>query len=274
MSAIFPFVHRRPPRLYRLARWLGRISLAILVVVLVYLASAVYSAARLVDSTPAASSPTLAFANDTVELRGSVTISNPGLYPVEGFQVTLRVLNDTGLLLGESIDAAATLPAGSATVYPVTIDVGALGLTGPLVSLLITDQPISTDVWGNATFAYLVPVSVHFTQNRTWGAPFSGLRISPGPVNDDGRSVTVPVTVSFANHASVADQGTLAVALHDAAGDLCGNTTYSIDVASAQAYSQTEVISVPSGCSLSGGSVDAAYVTSGTSVELPSEEIP
>lgn len=273
MSAYVTRAYRSPPGLYRTARLLRRLSTVIVVLLLLYVGTAIYSAARVVESGSPSGSYSAEFApNNTVEVLGSLAFSNPGLYPIQGFQVALQVLNSTGVFLGESRDGPADLPAGGSASFPIVIYVP-VAANSPAGSLLVSDQPITVAAWGNATYAYLFPISVHFTENETWGAPFAELRLSAGSVSNSSGSTVVPVTVSFANHATVSDDGTVAVTVEDANGIACGGATYPVAVSPGVSYSQTETITLTEGCPLAGGSVDATYSTGGVTVVLPPEAI-
>jgi hypothetical protein len=255
--------------MYRLARLFRRLSVVVLVVLIVFVATAVYSAARVVQSSPQSGgfSPALA-GNNSLEISGSVDFANPGFYPVTGFSVAVRVLNETGILLGSSTNGPTTLNAGATTDFPVSIFIP-IQAGGPAASLLVMDQTLNASVWGNATFAWLFPVSVHFAQNRSWGAPFADLSVVPGtPVTQNGTTV-VPVTVSFSNHASFLVAGFLALVLAASTGVRCGNTTYILDTPGGSSYSQTQDMSLAPGCSLAGGTAQATYTGSGMRVTLP-----
>jgi hypothetical protein len=273
MSTVLPLEHHRPPRLYRLARLFRRLSVVVLVVLIVFVATAIYSAARVVQSSPQAGgfSPALA-GNNTLEISGSVAFANPGFYPVTGFSVAVRVLNETGILLGSSTNGPTTLNAGGTTVFPVSIFIP-VEPGGPAASLLVTDQTLNASVWGNATFAWLFPVSVHFAQNRSWGAPFADLSVAPGtPVMQNGTTV-VPVSLSFSNDASFLVAGNLALLLAASNGVRCGNTTYTLDVPGGSSYMQTQDVTLSPGCSLAGGTAQATYTGSGVRVTLPPEPL-
>jgi len=271
MSALLPIVHRIPPRLYRTSRSLRRVAVIILVVLIVFLATSAYSAVRLITSSAHQSggfSAGLA-SNETVEVNGSLAFSNPGFYPVQGFEITLRVLNATGVFLGESTDGPIVLPAGGSTVFPVTFTIPISG-TSAAESLLVSDQPLTTDAWGNATFAFLFPVSVRVAQNQSWGAPFANLAISPGPPTGN----VVPVTISFSNHANFPDVGALEVALDSSGGLRCANANYGINEPPGGVYSQTQDFTPGSGCSIQGGYALATYTTAIGSFVLPREALP
>lgn len=273
MSTYLTEPHRSPPGLYRTARLIRRLSTVVLVLLLIYVATAVYSAARLVESSSPSEGYSVEFApNNTVEVLGSIAFSNPGIYPVQGIQVSLRVLNSTGEFLGESQDGPANLPAGGSMSFPIVVYVP-VSASSPAGSLLVSDQPITVAAWGNATYAYLFPISIHFMKNETWGAPFADLRLSTGTISSSGGTIMVPVTVSFTNRAILSDDGTIAVTIESATGNACGGTVYSLAVSPGSSYSQTESVVLSTSCSLVGGSVDATYSTAGVTVVLPSEAI-
>lgn len=271
MSALLPILHRTPPRLYRASRWLRRISTIVLVLIIVYLLTTTYSAVRLIAASAHQSGGFTAglAANETVEIQGTLAFTNPGFYPVQGFEITVRVLNGSGSFLGQSVDGPLTLPPGASTTFPLAFFVPLSG-SPAAETLLVTDQPLVTNVWGNATYAFLFPVSIHIQQNQSWGAPFADLAIAPGAPT----ASSVPVTLSFSNHADFADVGILNVVLGSASGLPCGNTTYPIDEPSGGDYSQTETIALAPGCSIAGGYADASYLTGGSSFPLPREALP
>ena len=265
---------RRPPGLYRLARLFRRLSLAVLVVLILFLASVGYSAFDFVRSSPQSGGYSASFsANDTVSVSGSVSLSNPGYYPVSGFSLGLRIENASGVLLGDLSTPPVTLAPGSTTTFPVALSVP-ISVAGPAVSLLVTDQFLSVGVWGNATYAYLFPVSVHFVQQKSWGAPFANLAITAGTPFAAGGGVNVPITITFANHADFTESGSLSVTLVSSGGATCGTGTVPMDVPPGAFYDQTENLALASGCSLAGGSVVATFVSGSETVPLPPEAIP
>jgi hypothetical protein len=272
-SAVTPRI-RRPPGLYRLARAFRRTSVIVLVVVILFVGTVAYSAVELVRDSPRSGGYSAGFEpNGTVELTGSFELSNPGLYPLSGLSVSMRIQNSTGSLIGAVGSGPTTLGAGATATIPIALYLSA-GAGGPAGSLLVTDQYLTVGFWGNATYAYLFPVSVHFDQNKSWGAPFENFAASVGEPTVEGSLVSVPVTISFSNHAGFTEAGTLMVVLDSTGGTSCGQTSFSLNVAPGSFYSETQSFSLASGCSLSGGSVDATFVEGGSSIALPPEPIP
>ncbi len=267
--------YRKPPPLYRLARAFRRVGVIVLVLILLFVASALYSAYETARGGASSGNFGYAFgANNTVVLSGSLSFTNGGLYPIGAFTVHLRVLNATGVLVGQSTDGPVSFSAGTHATFPVVFVIP-IALGTPAASLLTTDQYLNETLFANATFAYAFPVSVETSKNSTWGAPFAGLTAGLGTPSEMGGVVTVPVTVQFENDASFADTGSLLVELISGSGTVCGSGSFTINVPSQTAYSQTNDVALASGCSIAGGTVVSVYTTSaGQTVALPPEAIP
>lgn len=265
---------RRSPGLYRVSRLLRWISAAVLVLLLIFVGTVGYSAARFAEASPETGGYAASFAaNDTISLSGSLSISNPGYYSVSGFSLGLRIENGSGVLLGGLATPPITLAAGSTSTVPVGLSVP-IEATGAAVSLLISDQFLSVGVWGNATYAVLFPVSVHFVQQRSWGAPFADLSVTAGTPFAANGSLVVPITIAFANHSTLYEDGTLELELRSSSGSTCGATAFPMNVPPGMSYDQTENVALASGCSVTGGSAQATYVSGGTSVPLPPQALP
>jgi len=265
---------RTPPGLYRLARAFRRVSLVLLVLVLVFLASAIYSAVEVVRSGPTAGNFSAAFvSNGTVAVSGDLNFSNNGFYPISDFSVHVRVLNQSLDYLGEGSFGPITLPSGA--VQPITITFHLpVGSSGPGASLLTQDQVLNVSVWGNATYAYLIPVSIAVETNKSWGAPFADLEVSIGTPFSGGVGIEVPVTIQYENHAKFDESGTLQFSVVSANGPSCGGSSFPVSVPAGSGFDQTKDVSIQSGCSPAGGTLVAAYVTNGLTIPLPPEAIP
>ena len=271
-----PFVRqvRRPPLRYRLARAFQRVALVVLVVLALYLSTVAYSAFELVQSSPRSGSYSAGFAsNASIAVQGDFTLTNPGFYPVAGLTLELRLENSTGAFLGVVRSGSVTIAPRATASFPISVYVP-VSPTSAAASLLVTDQYLTVGVWGNATYAYLFPVSIHFDQNRSWGAPFSNFRASVGAPVGGGGALTVPITITYTNHAVLTEYGSLSLALIASNDTSCGSTSFSLNVPPGGFFDQTENATLAPGCSVSGGTAVATYVAGGATIPLPPEPIP
>jgi len=266
--------HRLPPAIYRAARALRWAGAVVIVLLVVYAATVAYSAVEVAHSSVQSRSLTASFApNGTIEINGAFAVSNPGLYPIQGVTLTARISNGSGLLLGtagvgpKDIGPSATVEFPIAVYFPVAA-------TGPAESLLTADQYLSVRAWGNLTYAFLFPLSISLNETREWGAPFEGFHVSVGTPTGGGGSVTIPVTVTFANHASSFDSGTLTFVLESAGFANSGGGSFSLNVPPNGVYDQTQNVALGSGCSPAGGTVVSTYSGAGGTTPLPPEAIP
>ncbi|HTT15657.1 MAG TPA: hypothetical protein VMG81_07800 [Thermoplasmata archaeon] len=267
--------YRRKPPLYRLARALRWAGTLVFVLVLLFVATALYSAYETATSSPSAGSFSTNFAtNDTLAVTGQLTFSNGGFYPIDGFTLHLNVRNASGIFIGQSTAGPVSFGPGASQVFPVTFFLP-ISSTGPATSLLTEDQNLEVGVWANATYAYLFPISVALNESKAWGAPFADFTASVGTPTTMGGSIVVPVTVQFQNHATFADQGTILFTVLSSEGATCGSGNLAIDVPPGSPFSQTTDVTLASGCSPAGGSLETTYVTSeGVAISLPTEAIP
>jgi hypothetical protein len=269
-----PYARRpHPPGIYRAARALRRAGTVAIVLIVVFLALVAYSAVQVVRSAPRIASPSVAMeANGTVGLTTSFSLTNAGFLPIQSFALHFLVENASGGALVSTGDRPTTIASGASVIVPVAIYLP-LNDTAA-TSLLTEDQYLHWNVWGNATYGYLFPVSISISTDRSWGAPFDDLRIAVGTPVEVGGQVEVPFTISFANDASFADQGTLDVEVEPASGPACGTTSIALNVAPGNTYDSTQNMPIATGCNPSGGQVDAQYVVGGTVIPLPPEPIP
>ncbi|MCI4343871.1 MAG: hypothetical protein L3J92_07175 [Thermoplasmata archaeon] len=262
---------RRPPPLYRLARALRRASVFVLVVLILFATTVVYSTVEIRQSPPRVGSFSVEFqSNGTIALTSNLTLSNPGFYPIQAFTLDVRVVNGTGVFLGAFGLGPTALEGAASNVYPIALYLP-VSDTGPGASLLVDSQYLALSVWGNATFGYLFPAGLSIENSRHWGAPFSNLAYSVGNVTPNG---TLPVTIAFQNAASFPDAGTLQLSVLSAAGIVCGGATWTVQVDPGQQFLQTQPVTLSPGCSPLGGKVTGDYVTPSFRVPLPSVAIP
>ncbi|MGA8709730.1 MAG: hypothetical protein ACLP8Y_08275 [Thermoplasmata archaeon] len=273
MAALVVPEHRRPPAIYRLARALRWLSALVLVALIIFAGTVAYSAFEVARSSTQSHglSASLA-ANGTVEIVGSFTLANPGFYPIQGFELTARIANATDVLLGQLGVGPSDIAPSSTGTFPIALYLP-VDSSAAATSLLTQDQYLRVDAWGNATYAYLFPLSVALTENRSWGAPFEDFQVTVGTPSGGGGSIIVPVTVTFSNHAPFAESGVLTFTVQSSGGADCGGGSFPISVPSQGLYDQTQDVALASGCSPLGGQLLSTYSTGGTPVPLPPESI-
>ena len=86
--------------------------------------------------------------------------------------------------------------------------------------------------------------------------------------------MTIPVTLTWSNHASITEVGTIKVVVESSTAVVCGSTTYPVDVPPGSFYDQTQDVTLSSGCSPAGGTVLTTLITNGITLLLPPEPIP
>jgi len=275
VSALVIPTHRRPPGIYRLARALRWVGAIVFVVLVLYAGTVAYSAYEVARSSPQSRGLSASFAaNGTIEVQGSISLSDPGFYPIDGLSLTARILNATGLVLGNVASTPITVGPASTAVIPIDLFLP-VSTTGPTVSLLTVDQYLVVKAWANATYAYLFPLSVELDENRSWGAPFQGFTASVGtPSMGGGGTVFLPVTIAFTNQADFTEQGTVTSTILSAAHATCGSVAFPLSVAPNTVYDQTENATLSSGCNPSGGELITTFSGSGYTLALPPEAIP
>jgi hypothetical protein len=262
---------RRVPPLFRLAHALRVGSVLTLVLLILFTVSVVYSTSQLSQSPPQVSPFAVGFgSNGTVILAASLTLANPGFYPIQGLTLVARVVNDSGGFLGAFGMGPATLGSQSSEEFPVDVYLP-VSASGPGASLLIHSQTLNISLWGNATFGFIFPAGIALFNDRTWGAPFSNLAVRVGNASLNG---TVPVTVTFQNQASLTEEGALRAEVVASTGIVCGAASWAIDVGQGQNFDETQGVPLSPDCSPAGGTLVTEYVTPGYTVPLPPEAIP
>lgn len=243
-----------------------------LLLVILYVGIVAYSAVQVVKTAPRVGGDTVQLeSNDTVGILTSFTLTNPSLFPIQQFGLHFRILNGSSLPLFSSTVSSGNIAAEGSTVIPVDLYVP---LTTAGTSLLTENQYLQWDVWGNASYGYLFPVSIGVETERSWGAPFDNLTAAlgaPGAVNG---SDTIPVTVTFSNDATFSDDGTLDFQVVPQTGSNCAQGSFVMDVPAGGTYSSTERVPISSDCDLLGGHLSAEFVGSGYTVPFPPEAIP
>jgi len=274
MTTVGAPVYRRPPALYRFARALRWVGVVVLVLLIIYAGTVAYSAYEAAHASVESRSLTsVSVEGGTLNISGSFTLSNPGIYPISGLELVVRLANATGVHLGTVVVGPTTVDGGSTGFFPVTLALPIAG-SSAAESLLFVDQYIEVGAWANVTYAYLFPLSVALTETRSWGAPFEGFRATVGMPTYVNGTVVAPVTLTWTNHASFAEPGSIAFVIDSAAGADCGGGSFPMNVNPGQNFDETEDVTVSTGCSPAGGEVLASITIDGSTTSLPPEPIP
>lgn len=251
------------PGLWRLARLFRRLAIVWFVVVAVFLATVAYSGTQLRpghESGP--SSPPVVNGNDSVTLTGSLNVSNGGWYPLTDVTLFTMVETANGTLLATGGSPVVTIAAGGVTPVPFTITI-ALDAKAAARSLLTHDATLPSTTWANATYVGLFHVEVVVPQNVSWGAPLYGLNVSAGsPTIEPNGTAAVPLTVTFADHASFPVDGRAVYTLRSG-GSVCDSGALPVSAAPGQSFDGTSTAYLGSGCSASGATLTLKFVGAG-----------
>jgi len=266
--------HRQPPLIYRMARALRWTGIFVLVLLVVYAGTVAYSAYEAAHATIESRSLTgVLVANGMIEVSGSFTLSNPGIYPIGGLELFVYVANSSDVPLGTVTLGPDTVMGGSTGLFPITVKVP-IAASSAAESLLFVDQYIHVKAWANVTYAYLFPLSVMIAESRSWGAPFEGFRATLGSPSYQNGTVTTPVTLTWTNHASFVEAGGISFEIQSSGLADCGGGSFSINVGPGQLYNQTTDVTLNTGCNPMGGELLTSFTFEGSTTSFPPEPIP
>lgn len=267
---------RRPPPLYRLARWVSIAATLVAVLLIAYVGVTIYSASMLGLGKQSGQSITQSLVPGGVQLAVRVNISNPGFVPISGVQlaaVVMDVNNTSVLAAGDSADV--TVAAASTALIPLTLLIP-LADPAAVAPLVTHDARLPAEVWANVTVSSLFAVHVNVSTDVQWGAPFYGLAVTPQtPSIASNGSADVPFSVSFDDAATFADNGTLELAAHGSGSCSVALPPLPLRVAPGANFQQVVSAWVPSDCAgASWSSVSGSYSTPEFTLAVPLEAIP
>lgn len=266
---------QRPPPLYRTARAIGWIATIVTIVLVIYLATAVYSATQIRPSGAGNSgSPTSLTGQNQLSVSTTVNFSNPGFFPVNSLSVEMYILLPGGGVFAHGGSPATSIPAQSTRTIPINITV-ALDFSGPAAALVTHDARLPTDLFVNVTYASLFGAEIRVADNRSWGAPLYGLNLTPGtPVVNGNGTVTVPIQISFDNHADFDVAGTVSFSVRSSGGTTCGTGSLIVSAPSHASFSQPTPVTLAAGCNPHGGAIDGTFSGPTLTFSLPTEPFP
>jgi hypothetical protein len=254
---------RAAPGIWRLARAFRRLAIVWFVIVAVFLASVAYSGAQLrPENESGPNTPPTVSGNDTITLTGALNVSNGGWYPLTGVALFTEVDTANGTLLASGGSPTVTIAAGGVTQVPFTITI-ALDAKAVARDLLTQDATLPSTTWANATYVDLFHVEVVVPQDVTWGAPLYGLNVSAGtPMAQSNGTAGVPLTITFADHASFPVDGRAVYTLQSGS-KVCTSGGLPVAVGPGQSFDGTTTAYLGPGCTASGASLSLRFVGSG-----------
>ncbi|HUZ79762.1 MAG TPA: hypothetical protein VMV28_03990 [Thermoplasmata archaeon] len=260
----------RPPRLVRLTKILKRASLVVFVLFILYLATVAYSFGNVAkDLQPSGGSNKGTFGfvgSSTIRATQTLNVSNSGLYPLT-LGAGVVIYTASGIILGQGSTPSTGIPSRGSGQLGLGVSVS-VAPGSPGQALLTNSETLEFGIWVNATVGWilLVPVSVHFVQNQSWGAPFMNAVVTASVAGGEAS-----VTLAFQNHASFSLAGLLAFQVLTPGGVSCGTGSFGVSTPSGQPFGQTAQVPTPC-ASLTGDSFVATLsggVGSPFSVQLP-----
>ncbi len=267
---------RRPP-LYRASRYVGIAATLVLVILVVYVGAAVYSASQFRPNGGDDSGIASGVTTGGFEISTEFNFTNPGFLPVDRVQLSavLEAPDNTSLLASGSSPNVSVAPAAVGHI-PLTllIPFGALDAAS---ALLTQDEVLPTVYWANLTFAHLFQLGLRVNSTVDWGAPFDGLNVSLGAPTETNGTAEVPVSISFQDEAPFADDGALDLLLTPPGDADCALQVPPLDLAvpSHGSESTTELVPVTPSCRYPAGTtLTGRYVSSSWTASLPSESLP
>jgi hypothetical protein len=269
---------RRPPRLYRAARLLRRLGLVALVVLLVYIGIAGYSATQ-IHVMSIGKSVSAQTQGKAVTITAGIEVDNNGWVPIQDVSIVTFVwFPDSGGLIAQAASPVVNINAGSAVIVPVTLTVP-LNLSSTArdggVSLLTHSLNLPADTWANATYAGLATLHLSDGASVPWGAPFFELNVTVGQATVEPNGTTmVRATVFYINQAPFTEVGALHFALDSAGGISCATAQLALNVPQNATFDQAVSVAIPPSCNPAGGTVIASYAGGGLDVAFPPEPIP
>jgi hypothetical protein len=258
------------------ARALRRGAILVGVLVIVYVALAGYSLSKFRPNdvgASALSSPELV--GQQLSLGAQLNLTNPGILPINSLSIAASVRFSNGTLIASAAPASVSIPAGATAHLPLALSVP-LSTSGGDLSLLTADQTLVVRFNVNVTYATVFTAALQANSNYSWGAPFSRLNVTPGsPIPGPGSNVSLPLTISFSDHAASADRGTITIALTmHPAGCPSSSTTIGLNVPPQGSYSQTTDFNTTRNCIVPGQQVALTYSGPGFTFTFPPQSLP
>ncbi|MCI4350438.1 MAG: hypothetical protein L3K15_02855 [Thermoplasmata archaeon] len=252
-----------------------RLATVALVLFVIFVGGAVYSAASLRPSSTSAGNVSFAsIGNNTFRVTALVNLSNPGFYPITHLQLEAHVDDPRGALLAAGSSPYSDIAPGTTGMILLQFNVD-ISSVADAVSLLTHDAKLSAYVRLHATYASVFDIAVDAPSNLSWGAPLAGLNVTPAtPVAQPNGTVNESIRISFADHARFPVTGSFNVRVTNPSGVACGSGALPANVPPGGAFNRTMTVALAFGCNVQGGAVVGSFVGPDVYVVLPPEPLP
>ncbi|HZY70507.1 MAG TPA: hypothetical protein VFF67_05970 [Thermoplasmata archaeon] len=265
----------RPPPMYRVARALRRAGLLALVVILVFLGSALASALSLRPSSASAGAVHVAPAgNDLFRVSVAVNLSNPTFYSLSNVKLEARIAFPNGSLLAHGFSPSVDVAPGTTGEVPLRFLVNLSDIPGA-ATMLTHDLELPSYLRLSATYATLFGIGVNASSNVSWGAPFANLNVTPTPpVLLSNGTLAESAHVAFDDHANYAVVGTFVLTLRAPGGATCGAAAIPLNVPGHGSYASSPTIYARAACASGGVDLLATFTGPTLSLTLPPTTVP
>jgi len=201
-------------------------------VVIVFTASAVYSAFQL---RPEFGDPNMSTLDDTLILHLPLNITNGGFYDISNFHIATSVTDSNGTLIANSSSPPQLIPSRSNVSVTHNISISISQMIGNLSYLLQNDSVFNVNATLSLNYANVIPFEISTNLTLPWGAPLSNLTWGQYSLTPSG----VALPVSFENHSPIDLDGFMRLEIFDNNNNAVGEGTTIINASPYSGYGTT-----------------------------------
>ena len=243
-------------------RALGWLIYVLWLVIIVFTATALYSALQLrVDF----GEPQTNTSVGTITMSQPFSIENNGFYDIYNLNLTTIIQERNGTPVSKASTIVRLLPSGRRinSAHNVSINLNDLSSAG-LSHLLFNDTEFNIEMNLALRYADVVPFRVSTNYTMPWGAPLYNINIGDVTINPYNTAhIRVILPFSFENHSFFDLNGTMRMEIINTLNQQVGTSTTPINAPPQSSYSTNLAFLVPVG---SASSLKEAHIYFNTSV--------
>jgi hypothetical protein len=166
-----------------------------------------------------------------------VSVTNTGYYNLASFNISMKILNNTGSEVAQGSTLIPLIPQGQTinTTHTIKVNVTDLLQTNP--DLLFNDSSWSINEAVSMDVAEVIPVRASSNSSLPWGAPLHNLIF--GPLTTEWYNLShlrVLIPISFENHAFFNLSGTVKARIYGNGNLPVGNCQIGLDAPQYSSY--------------------------------------